>query len=92
MKKFILAIAIMAFGATVSFAQNQPTAKASEKTAQHDNHKGGQKAKKGKKSKKADAAETAMYECPMKCEPASAKAGKCSKCGMDLVAVKPKSK
>lgn len=24
------------------------------------------------------------YECPMKCEPASAKAGECSKCGMEL--------
>ncbi len=24
------------------------------------------------------------YECPMKCEPASSKAGDCSKCGMEL--------
>lgn len=31
---------------------------------------------------------TAMYECPMKCNPASAQAGKCSKCGMDLKEVK----
>lgn len=30
----------------------------------------------------------AKYECPMKCEPASDKAGKCGKCGMDLVEVK----
>jgi PBP1b-binding outer membrane lipoprotein LpoB len=29
-----------------------------------------------------------MYECPMKCEPASDKAGKCGKCKMDLVEVK----
>lgn len=29
---------------------------------------------------------TTMYECPMKCEPASDKAGKCGKCKMDLVA------
>ena len=31
---------------------------------------------------------TAMYECPMKCNPASAQPGKCSKCGMDLKEVK----
>jgi hypothetical protein len=31
---------------------------------------------------------TTMYECPMKCEPATDKAGKCNKCGMDLVEVK----
>lgn len=30
----------------------------------------------------------AKYECPMKCEPASGKAGKCGKCKMDLVEVK----
>ncbi len=29
-----------------------------------------------------------MYECPMKCEAASDKPGKCSKCKMDLVEVK----
>jgi hypothetical protein len=29
-----------------------------------------------------------MYECPMKCEPATDKAGKCGKCGMDLKEVK----
>lgn len=28
------------------------------------------------------------YECPMKCEPASDKQGKCSKCGMDLKKIK----
>lgn len=28
--------------------------------------------------------EHAKYECPMKCEPASGKPGKCSKCGMEL--------
>ena len=33
---------------------------------------------------------TAMYQCPMKCEDPTAKAGKCGKCGMDLVAVKIK--
>lgn len=70
----------MAFGTTVSFAQNAPAAKTAktEKTA------------KAKKPKKAHKDHASMYECPMKCEPASAKAGKCSKCGMDLVAVKPK--
>ena len=92
MKKFILAIALMAIGATVSFAQNQGAAKATEKTGKHANHAVGKKGKKPKKVKKAEAAIAASYECPMKCEPASTKAGKCGKCGMDLVAVKPKTK
>lgn len=43
-------------------------------------------AKQTKKSGKKMA--TVMYACPMKCEKASAKAGKCAKCGMDKVAVK----
>ena len=77
MKKFLLAIALMAFGTTVSFAQNAPAATA-EKTV------------KTKKAKKAKSTAATLYECPMKCEPATAKAGKCGKCGMDLVAVKPK--
>ena len=77
MKKFLLAIALMAFGTTVSFAQNAPAATA-EKTV------------KTKKAKKAKSTAATLYECPMKCEPATANAGKCGKCGMDLVAVKPK--
>ena len=86
MKKLILVAALFAFGATVSFGQNEPKAATTE-----------QKVKKPKKSKKAKAhkahkagkaADATAYECPMKCEPASAKAGKCGKCGMDLVAVK----
>jgi Heavy metal binding domain len=82
MKKLVLAIALFTFGTTVSFAQNEPTAKTE--------HQHAAKPKKAKKAKKTEA--VTMYECPMKCEPATAKAGKCSKCGMDLVAVKPKSK
>ncbi len=31
-----------------------------------------------------------VYECPMKCEPASDKPGECSKCGMDLKKVSMK--
>jgi transcription initiation factor IIE alpha subunit len=82
MKKFVLVAVLFTFAATVSFAQNAPTQAAkTTKTA----------AKKGSKSKK-HAEHTAMYECPMKCEPASAKAGKCGKCGMDLVEVKKKAK
>ena len=83
MKKLVLIVALFTFGATVSFAQNAPTQAAkTEKPAAK---------KKAAKTKKADkATESAMYECPMKCEPASAKAGKCGKCGMDLVAVKKK--
>jgi hypothetical protein len=86
MKKLVLAIALLAFGATASFAQNEPAAKANEKAKQHANHNGmGSKAKKGKKAAKA---EKMVYECPMKCEPASDKPGKCGKCGMDLKAKK----
>jgi hypothetical protein len=93
MKKFILAIALMAMGTTVSFTQNQGASKATDKTENHADHGAkGKKEKKPKKAKKADAIVAASYECPMKCEAASAKAGKCGKCGMDLVAVKPKSK
>ena len=77
MKKFLLAIALLAFGTTVSFAQNAPAVK-TEKTA------------KTKKAKKAKSTAVTMYECPMKCEPATDHAGKCGKCKMDLVAVKPK--
>ena len=77
MKKLVMAIAFMVFGATVSFAQTAPTAKTN-------------KAKTTQKAKTA-AAKT-MYECPMHCEPAKDHAGTCGKCNMDLVAVKPKAK
>jgi hypothetical protein len=42
--------------------------------------------------KAVDASKTvaAMYECPMKCEKPSAKAGKCGKCKMDLKAIAQK--
>ncbi len=83
MKKLVLIVALFTFGATVSFAQNAPTQAAkTEKPAA--------KKKAAKTKKAAKATESALYECPMKCEPASAKAGKCGKCGMDLVAVKKK--
>ena len=86
MKKLVLIIALFTCGANVSFAQNAPTQAAkTEKTAP-------KKVAKTKKASKAKATENAMYECPMKCEPASAKAGKCAKCGMDLVEVKKKAK
>ena len=78
MKKFItLTIVLASFYFTAS-AQTTPTATtASVKT---------EKTTKAKKSDKKMAA--TMYVCPMKCEKASTKAGKCTKCGMDKVAVK----
>jgi hypothetical protein len=78
MKKGLLIAAMFMFGASAAFAQNAPAA-APAKTVKTT------KAAKGKKAKTA-ATETAkvMYECPMKCEPATDKAGKCGKCGMDL--------
>ncbi len=78
MKKLVMAIALMALGTTVSFAQSAP---ATEKT---------HKAKTSKKAKKAT--EKTIYECPMHCEPATDHAGTCGKCKMDLVEVKPKAK
>jgi hypothetical protein len=49
-------------------------------------------APKADASKAAEAPKTAatMYECPMKCEKPSAKAGKCGKCKMDLKAIAQK--
>jgi hypothetical protein len=78
MKKGLLIAAMFVFGTSAAFAQNAPAA-APAKTVKTT------KAAKGKKAKTA-ATETAkvMYECPMKCEPATDKAGKCGKCGMDL--------
>jgi hypothetical protein len=81
MKKGFLIAVLALFGATATFAQNAPAA-APVKTAKTT------KAKKGKSTKKAATETAVMYECPMKCEPASAKAGKCGKCGMDLKAKK----
>jgi tRNA/tmRNA/rRNA uracil-C5-methylase (TrmA/RlmC/RlmD family) len=80
MKKGLLIAALFVFGASAVFAQNSPAA--TEKTAKPT------KAKKSKKSKAAASSTAVMYECPMKCEPATAKAGKCGKCGMDLKAKK----
>jgi hypothetical protein len=77
MKKVFLIVALCVVGLSATFAQNAPAA--AEKTAKTT------KVAKIKKSNKATT-ETAkvMYECPMKCTPASDKAGKCGKCGMDL--------
>jgi tRNA/tmRNA/rRNA uracil-C5-methylase (TrmA/RlmC/RlmD family) len=80
MKKGLLIAALFVFGASAVFAQSSPAA--TEKTAKPT------KAKKSKKSKAAASSTAVMYECPMKCEPATAKAGKCGKCGMDLKAKK----
>ena len=33
---------------------------------------------------KQEKKEKSQYECPMKCEPAKDKPGKCGKCGMEL--------
>ncbi len=82
MKKGLLIAALFLFGTGAAFAQTAPTA-TTEKTVKTTKTGG------GKKSKKAVAATAkVMYECPMKCEPATDKAGKCGKCGMDLKAKK----
>ena len=71
----MLVAAMFAFAPSVISAQNAPTKAAKAATP-----------KKSKKTTKAVA--QTMYECPMKCEAPTAKAGKCGKCGMDLVAKK----
>ncbi len=78
MKKFFaLTILLFSFyfGASAQTAPTTSTATVKSETVKH-----------SKKSDKKTA--TVMYACPMKCEKASAKAGKCAKCGMDKVAVK----
>jgi Ni/Co efflux regulator RcnB len=92
MKKLILALAFFAMGMTVSMAQSAPAAEAPKMEQKQrgknkmpkNDHKGD--AHKGE-HKGHDKADKAMYACPMKCEAPSATAGKCGKCGMDLVAM-----
>jgi predicted nucleic acid binding AN1-type Zn finger protein len=83
MKKTLFVVAMLALGSTATFAQTAPAKKAEPKTEQK---------APAKEVKPAAKAAVAMYECPMKCVAPSAAAGKCKKCGMDLVAVKTKSK
>ena len=85
MKKVIIAVALFAFSATVTFAQTTPatTAVKTEKEA---------KPKKTEKSKAAKTSDVTMYQCPMKCETARDYGGKCPKCLMDLVAINPPPK
>ena len=89
MKKLILVAALFVFGATVSFGQNEPNAATTEQKVKKPKKSKKVKAHKAHKANKAE--EATAYECPMKCEPASAQVGKCGKCGMDLVAMKKKA-
>lgn len=79
MKKLVLAALLVAGAAVVSFAQTTPARahKAKAKTAT-----------KAKAKTPAAKMATTVFACPMKCEKPSKTAGKCSKCGMDLVATK----
>lgn len=79
MKKLILAALLVAGTAVMSVAQTTPghAHKAKSKTA-------------AKAKAKSSSQATTVYACPMKCEKPSKTAGKCSKCGMDLVATKQK--
>mgnify|MGYP000252819414 CR=1 FL=1 len=72
MKKFITLTIVLASFYFSASAQTTPTATTASV--------------KTEKTTKAMAA--TMYVCPMKCEKASTKAGKCAKCGMDKVTVK----
>ena len=80
MKKTFLAIALLVSGAVFIKAQTAPTTTTStSQTAPVKTEK--------KHGQKKSATAAAMYECPMKCEPASKTAGKCAKCGMEKVKV-----
>lgn len=86
MKKVLFVVALLFTGATVSFAQNAPAAKTESKAKTTQPGKGkGHAHSKGQAKKVAD-----KWECPMKCEAAASKPGKCGKCGMDLKKVKTK--
>jgi Cu/Ag efflux protein CusF len=100
MKKLIFALAIAAFGAATSFAQAPaapaaavkaaPAAAAQAAPAAAEVKKAAPKAKKAhaKHAAHADAAGAAKmaYQCPKGCALVDA-AGKCPKCGTELVAI-----
>ena len=73
MKKSILTLLAVSFISALSFAQTAPTATSKKHTKKH--------------AKSVSTA--ANYHCPMKCENDKkySQAGKCSKCGMDLVKI-----
>ena len=83
MKKVLFIVALIAFTATATFAQNAPATAKTEAVA---------KPKKAKKGKKGKEASVEMFQCPMKCEPARDYAGKCPKCLMELVSTTPPKK
>jgi hypothetical protein len=55
-----------------------------------DGHKHGDKQVGKSGDKENGESDRTVYACPMKCEKPSKTAGKCSKCGMDLVAMTKK--
>ena len=73
----MFSVALFMCSTTVNFAQNAPAT-----TSQTVKTTAPKKAKKVKKA--ATSTAKVMYECPMKCEAPTDKAGKCGKCGMDL--------
>ncbi|MFZ4544154.1 MAG: heavy metal-binding domain-containing protein [Saprospiraceae bacterium] len=80
MKKIAFVIALTFLGSAIMFGQTEPKMEAPKQERKMNKKQAGKQA--GKK----------MYACPMKCVPASDKPGTCSKCKMDLVAVKQKNK
>lgn len=91
MKKIVFILAMSIFGTAVAYSQTEPAkpSKAEQKMPAHAKAKAEGKAKPHGNTKKMAAK---MYECPMKCVAATDKPGKCPKCKMDLVEVKPKAK
>lgn len=81
MKKIAILVAVSFLSVAVAYSQTEPKKSDANK-----------KEHKMDKKHEGKHAEKMMYECPMKCVPASDKPGKCSKCKMDLVAVKQKHK
>ncbi len=80
MKKLAILMVVTFLTSAVVYSQTEPKSAAPKKE------------KKMEKKQHGQHAEKMIYECPMKCVPASEKPGKCPKCKMDLVAVKQKHK
>ena len=80
MKKIAFVIALTFLGSAIMFGQTEPKMDAPKQE------------RKMSKKHQGKHVDKAMYQCPMKCVPASDKPGTCSKCKMDLVAVKQKNK
>lgn len=85
MKKWIAIALILAVSPLLADHHEEGMAKESTATAKVDEKKAATKVKKSKKGKKTAKAVKERWVCPMHDGGESDHAGKCPKCGMDLV-------